>query len=59
MILTGVDPAILLQAIEIETAQRSTSIVPEGYETFEFSNRVLKFLISTAGKHKNWKGVRA
>jgi UDP-N-acetylglucosamine 2-epimerase (non-hydrolysing) len=59
MILTGVDPAILLQAIEIETAQRSTSIVPEGYETFEFSNRVLKFLISTAGKHKNWKGLRA
>jgi UDP-N-acetylglucosamine 2-epimerase (non-hydrolysing) len=58
MILTGVDPATLLQAIEIEAAQRHTSVIPEGYETFEFSNRVLKFLISTAGKYGDWKGVR-
>jgi len=59
MILTGVDPAILLQAIEIETTLERTAAVPEGYETFEFSSRVLKFLISTAGKHKNWKGLRS
>jgi UDP-N-acetylglucosamine 2-epimerase (non-hydrolysing) len=59
MILTGVDPAILLQAIEIETTLRTTTVTPEGYETFEFSNRVLKFLMSTARKHKNWKGLRA
>jgi len=59
MILTGVDPAILLQAIEIEMTLKPTTVTPEGYETFEFSNRVLKFLISTAGKHKNWKGLRA
>jgi UDP-N-acetylglucosamine 2-epimerase (non-hydrolysing) len=59
MILTGVDPAILLQAIEIEMTLKPTTVTPEGYETFEFSNRVLKFLLSTAGKHKNWKGLRA
>jgi hypothetical protein len=59
MVLTGVDPATLLQAIEIETTLRPTTVIPEGYETFEFSNRVLKFLMSTAVKHKNWKGLRA
>ena len=59
MILTGVDPATLLQAIEIETTLMPTIVIPEGYETFEFSNRVLKFLMSTAGKHKNWRGLRA
>ena len=59
MILTGVDPATLLQAIEIETTLRPTTVLPEGYETFEFSNRVLKFLMSTAGKHKTWKGLHA
>ena len=59
MILTGVDPATLLQAIEIEITLRPTTAIPEGYETFEFSNRILKFLMSTAGKHKNWRGIRS
>jgi UDP-N-acetylglucosamine 2-epimerase (non-hydrolysing) len=59
MILTGVEPAILLQAIEIEIALGPSAVIPEGYETFEFSTRVLKFLMSTAGKYRNWKGVRS
>jgi len=59
IILTGVDPATLLQAIEIELTLRRATVTNEGYESFEFSSRVLKFLMSTAGKHKNWKGLRA
>jgi hypothetical protein len=59
MILTGVEPAILLQAIEIEIALGPSTVIPEGYETFEFSTRVLKFLMSTVGKYRNWKGVRS
>jgi UDP-N-acetylglucosamine 2-epimerase (non-hydrolysing) len=59
MIITGVDPETLLQAIEIKTTLRTTTVFPEGYGTFEFSNRVLKFLLSTARKHKNWKGLRS
>ena len=59
MILTGVDPATLLQAIKIELTLRRTTVIPEGYESLEFSSRVLKFLMSTARKHKNWKGLRA
>jgi UDP-N-acetylglucosamine 2-epimerase (non-hydrolysing) len=59
MILTGVDPDTLIRSIEIETALEPTQVIPEGYETFEFSNRVLKFLISTAGKYGDWKGVRS
>jgi UDP-N-acetylglucosamine 2-epimerase (non-hydrolysing) len=58
IILTGVDPATLLQAIEIETSLKPSTLIPQGYETFEFSTRVLKFLLSTALKHKNWKGIR-
>jgi len=59
MILTGVDPATLLHAIEIETTLRPTTMILDGYETFEFSNRVLKFLMSKARKHKDWKRLRA
>jgi len=58
MILTGVDPVTLLQAIEIELTLRRMTVIPDGYESFEFSSRVLKFLMSTAGKHKTWKGLR-
>ena len=58
IMLTGVDPATLLQAIEIETNLKPSNLIPAGYETFEFSTRVLKFLLSTASKHKNWKGIR-
>lgn len=59
MILAGVDKGMLLQAIEVETSLHRSSSTPEGYETPEFSNRVLKFLISTAGKHKEWQGIRS
>ena len=59
LILTGVDPATLLQAVEMELTLRRTTFSPEGYESFEFSTRVLKFLMSTARKHKNWKGLRS
>jgi UDP-N-acetylglucosamine 2-epimerase (non-hydrolysing) len=58
MILTGVDPAILLQAIEIETTLGRATLLPEGYSTSAFSTRVLKFLMSTVSKHASWRGIR-
>lgn len=58
VILSGIDPDTLIQSIEIETALAPSLLVPEGYETRNFSDRVLKFVISTAGKHKEWKGIR-
>jgi len=59
IILTGVDPATLLQAIEIELTLRRATVTNEGYESFESSSRVLKSLMSTARKHKNWKRLRS
>jgi len=59
MILAGVDPFNLIRSIEIDLALKPSNMEPEGYETSDFSNRVLKFLISTAGNHKNWKNIRS
>ena len=58
MIITGLDPMILIGSIELELSTSSISSKPEGYETLEFSNRVTKFLISTATKHRFWKHIR-
>jgi UDP-N-acetylglucosamine 2-epimerase (non-hydrolysing) len=58
MIITGVKPETLLQAIEIKTTLRTTTVFPEGYGTFKFSNRVLKLSMSTVGK-KGWKALRS
>jgi UDP-N-acetylglucosamine 2-epimerase (non-hydrolysing) len=59
IILTGVEPSVVLQAIEIELALRSEREAPEGYEIYDFSTRVFKFLTSTAGKHGSWRGIRS
>lgn len=58
IILTGLDPSNLVQSI---TAQLELSVsleIPQGYDTNDFSSRVLKFLFSTSNKHAQWKGLR-
>ena len=41
-----------------KTAENSVRKFPLGYDVLDFSNRVLKFLFSTVGKHHNWAGIR-
>jgi UDP-N-acetylglucosamine 2-epimerase (non-hydrolysing) len=57
-LLGGLDATSLLRAIELETSLAKTSEIPDGYEVLDFSHRVLKFLHSTVGQHREWKGIR-
>ena len=57
IILTGLHPANLLQSVElVRNTPKSTSL-PEGYEITDFSDRVLKFLVSTARLHRTWANL--
>jgi UDP-N-acetylglucosamine 2-epimerase (non-hydrolysing) len=57
IILTGLNPSILLDAIELAT-EPNKSRVPDGYGVHNFSDVVLGFLFSTVKKHKSWAGIR-
>lgn len=57
-IITGLDPETLISALELAMSPSSNTSLPDGYEIDNFSDRVLKFLFSTAGKNKVWKNLR-
>jgi UDP-N-acetylglucosamine 2-epimerase (non-hydrolysing) len=58
MIITGLDSGNLINSIDLVIESDSIGLMPEGYEPADFSERVMKFLFSTATKHKNWKNLR-
>jgi UDP-N-acetylglucosamine 2-epimerase len=67
IVMTGLQSddvvAGILQVLESsdssnKTAENSVRKFPLGYDVFDFSNRVLKFLSSTVNKHHNWAGIR-
>jgi UDP-N-acetylglucosamine 2-epimerase (non-hydrolysing) len=58
-IITGLDSANLLASIEIETAGGPVGAMPDGYETLNFSERVVRFLFSTSDKASAWKAMLA
>jgi len=58
-IITGLDPATLAASIEIEMANTSAGTLPAGYETSNFSDRVVRFLFSTVKKISTWKSILA
>ena len=58
MILSGLDPTNLIRSIQLVLSSSSPTSLPEGYDTSDFSQRVLKFVVSTALQHKNWKNLR-
>jgi UDP-N-acetylglucosamine 2-epimerase (non-hydrolysing) len=58
MILTGLNVANLIQSVELVREQTSPSSLPEGYEITDFSDRVLKFVFSTAKLHHSWANLR-
>ena len=61
--------AIMMTGLEVEDVVRSvgmamtegriTSSYPAGYEVNDTSNRVVRFISSTAGRHHDWAGIRA
>ena len=58
IIMAGLNPVNLIQSIALELATSSSGDTPEGYDIALFSERVMKFVFSTALKHKNWKNIR-
>ncbi len=59
MILSGLDSENLISSVELSLGEESKSRKPTGYDSENFSEVVLKFLFSTAKKHKSWLGIRA
>jgi UDP-N-acetylglucosamine 2-epimerase len=58
MILAGLDPENLSSAIKIVEDDGSTKQIPSGYETSNFSDVVIKLLLSTASHHHERSGIR-
>jgi UDP-N-acetylglucosamine 2-epimerase (non-hydrolysing) len=59
IILSGLDVDNLIASVELSLERGVKNPTPEGYGTDNFSDVVLKFLFSTAKKHKSWLGIRA
>lgn len=57
MVLTGLDVSNLIQSVELVRKHHNNS-EPAGYEVKDFSDRVVKFLFSTARLHHSWSGIR-
>jgi UDP-N-acetylglucosamine 2-epimerase (non-hydrolysing) len=57
MILTGLNPTNMAQSVEFVRSQGLSAAMPEGYEIAGFSDRVLRFLFSTARLHKTWDNL--
>jgi len=54
-ILTGLDPDNLLRSISMETSLPKSHSIPEGYDSENFSSKVLKFVFSTCSLSREWK----
>jgi UDP-N-acetylglucosamine 2-epimerase len=59
IMMTGLDPDDVERAVRIAIVDRSvTSSMPIGYEVADTSNRVVRFIASTASRHHDWAGIR-
>ena len=56
-IMTGIGSGGLAHAVELALSSKTLEHVPDGYGVTNFSDRVLKFIISTAPLHRQWKGL--
>ena len=57
LVLTGLDPENLVRSISFANS-KGHSQTPEGYESPDFSDKVLGFFLSTVIQHGNWKNLR-
>ena len=55
-VLAGIQMESVLDAIDVSKALER-SMLPDGYEITDFSNRVIKFLFSTARLSNQWYGI--
>ena len=62
IMMTGLVPADVCQAVSIvaplDGNRPPDSSMPAGYEVTDTSTRVVKFMLSTIGRHAQWYGLR-
>ena len=60
IMMTGLDSADVLLAVALVsgTANSMSASMPSGYEVDDSSQRVMRFILSTAKRHHDWAGVR-
>jgi len=59
IVMTGLDPDNVELAVGIAVADGAViSSVPAGYDIGDTSNRVVRFIASTASRHHQWAGIR-
>jgi UDP-N-acetyl-L-fucosamine synthase len=60
IVMTGLDPAGLVEAIAVTVGQAATEGVPcpHDYRITDTSRRVVDFVLSTVRRHHEWAGVR-
>ncbi|MBY8874837.1 UDP-N-acetylglucosamine 2-epimerase (non-hydrolyzing) [Micromonospora sp. PLK6-60] len=60
IIMTGLDPAGVVEAVEVTVRQVTASGVPcpADYDVPDTSRRVVDFILSTVRRHHDWAGIR-
>jgi UDP-N-acetylglucosamine 2-epimerase (non-hydrolysing) len=60
VVMTGVESANVIAGLEevISNVNSQDTALPEGYEVSNFSERVVRFILSTAFRHHSWAGIR-
>jgi UDP-N-acetylglucosamine 2-epimerase (non-hydrolysing) len=59
IVMTGLDAGDVIAAIDMQMASTDESrATPTGYEVEDTSARAVRFILSTAGRHREWAGIR-
>jgi UDP-N-acetyl-L-fucosamine synthase len=59
ILMTGLDADDVRRAVGVVLADGPvTSSMPNGYDVTDTSNRVVRFILSTASRHHSWAGIR-
>ncbi|GAB3444371.1 UDP-N-acetylglucosamine 2-epimerase (non-hydrolyzing) [Phycicoccus ginsengisoli] len=59
IIMTGLDPENVVEAVEVVVHDRSAGQhVPADYAIDNCSERAVRFILSTRGRHRAWAGIR-
>jgi UDP-N-acetyl-L-fucosamine synthase len=57
--MTGLDPEDVARGVALAVKDGPiSSSLPQGYEVTDTSNRVVRFIASTASRHHAWAGIR-
>lgn len=61
ILMTGLDASDVVTAVTVarQDANDGVTRIPPGYEVADTSRRVLNFMLSTVGRHRDWAGIRA